>query len=152
MRAWDSTSWGALCARRKRCGRSVHPAGGPLPGRVSKGKDVRTAPSPLKVEEVWVEKRRYVLCCLNEDQEARYDEKWVLRTNTTLEAAEVALKYKQLWRVEQLFRMTKSLLATRPIFHKCDETIRGHVFCSFLSLILRKELQDRLQLMPLRLR
>lgn len=29
-------------------------------------------------------------------QEARYDGKWVLRTNTTLEAAEVALKYKQL--------------------------------------------------------
>ena len=33
---------------------------------------------------------------------------------------------------------------TRPIFHKCDETIRGHVFCSFLALLLRKELEDRL--------
>ena len=39
----------------------------------------------------------------------------------------------------------KSLLETRPIFHKCDDTIRGHVFCSFLALILRKELQDRLE-------
>lgn len=29
-------------------------------------------------------------------------------------------------------------------FHKCDETIRGQVFCSFLALMLRKELQDRL--------
>ena len=36
------------------------------------------------------------------------------------------------------------LLATRPIFHKCDATIRGHVFCSFLALVLRKELMDRL--------
>ena len=27
----------------------------------------------------------------------------------------------------------KHLLATRPIFHKLDETIRGHVFCSFLA-------------------
>jgi transposase len=26
----------------------------------------------------------------------------------------------------------KSLLETRPVYHKCDETIRGHVFCSFL--------------------
>jgi transposase len=77
--------------------------------------------------------------------ETRFDGKWVLRTNTELPAAEVALKYKQLWMVEQLFRTTKSLLATRPIFHKCDETIRGHVFCSFLALVLRKELQDRLQ-------
>jgi hypothetical protein len=32
-----------------------------------------------------------------------------------------------------------------PIFHRCDETIRGHVFCSFLALILRKDLQARLE-------
>ena len=69
----------------------------------------------------------------------------MLRTNTVLDADEVALKYKQLWMVEQLFRSTKSLLDTRPIFHKRDETIRGHVFCSFLALILRKALQERLQ-------
>ncbi len=76
--------------------------------------------------------------------EARYDGKWVLRTNTTLSAEEVALKYKQLWQVEALFRTTKSLLQTRPIFHQRDATIRGHVFCSFLALILRKALLDRL--------
>jgi transposase len=153
-------------------------------------------PSPLKVKEVVVEGRRYVVC-LNEEearkdahdreaivaslrerlkqgdkslvgnrgfrrylkqrrakfevdeakikQEARYDGKWVLRTNTDLAAAEVALKYKQLWMVEHVFRSTKSLLETRPIWHRCDEAIRGHVFCSFLALVLRKELQDRLE-------
>jgi hypothetical protein len=152
-------------------------------------------PSPLKVKEVWVEDRRYVVC-LNEEQarkdahdrqailsaldqalrrgdkslvgnkgyrrylkaagsrfeidlakaeaEARYDGKWVLRTNTDLEAEEVALKYKQLWMVEALFRSVKSVLATRPVYHKRDETIRGHVFCSFLALLLRKELHDRM--------
>jgi hypothetical protein len=31
-----------------------------------------------------------------------------------------------------------------PVFHKCDETIRGHVFCSFLALVLKKELNRRL--------
>jgi transposase len=154
------------------------------------------APAPLKVKEVWVEERRYVVC-LNEEQaekdrqeqeaiaaalrdalqqgdkslvgnkgyrrflrttgerfrldedklteEARYDGKWLLRTNTELAAGEVALKYKQLWMVEDIFRSMKSLLETRPVYHKCDETIRGHVFCSFLALILRKELQDRLE-------
>jgi DDE family transposase len=154
-------------------------------------------PSPLKVKEVWVEDRRYVVC-LNEDEarkdaadreaivaalreqlrsgdkslvgnkgyrrylgatgpehfrideakvaeEARYDGKWVLRTNTELDSAEVALQYKQLWMVEQWFRSCKSLLQTRPIFHKRDETIRGHVFCSFLALVLRQELQTRLE-------
>jgi len=77
-------------------------------------------------------------------EEARYDGKWVLTTNTDLPAREVALKYKQLWLVEEGFRSMKSLLDTRPIYHKRDETIRGQVFCSFLALLLRKELEDRL--------
>lgn len=154
-------------------------------------------PSPLKVKEVRVEGRRYILC-LNDDEarkdaadreaivgslreqlrrgdkslvgnkgyrrylngggpdhfeidearvaeDARYDGKWVLRTNTGLDAAEVALQYKQLILVEQWFRSCKTLLQTRPIYHRCDETIRGHVFCSFLALVLRQELQSRLE-------
>ena len=76
--------------------------------------------------------------------EARYDGKWVLRTDTDLGAAEVALKYKELWRVEQLFRSVKSVLQTRPVYHKCDETIRGHVFASFLALVLLKDLCEKL--------
>jgi hypothetical protein len=76
--------------------------------------------------------------------DARFDGKWVLRTNTPLSAADVALKYKQLWQVEAVFRTTKSLLDTRPIFHRRDATIRGHIFCSFLALTLRAELAARL--------
>jgi hypothetical protein len=85
---------------------------------------------------------------INEEKvksEARFDGKWVLRTNTDLPCDQVALKYKQLWQVERIFRDTKSLLETRPIFHRCDETIRGHVFCSFLALVLRKELDRCLE-------
>ena len=77
--------------------------------------------------------------------DARYDGKWVLRTNTDLDADAVALQFKRLWMVEHWFRSCKSLLQTRPIYHKCDETIRGHVFCSFLALVLRQELQSRLE-------
>ena len=76
--------------------------------------------------------------------EARYDGKWVLRTNMELPAEEIALKYKQLWMVEDIFRTMKSVLDTRPIYHTCTETIRGHVFCSFLALCLRKNLTERL--------
>ena len=78
-------------------------------------------------------------------EEARYDGKWVLTTNGDRAAAEVALQYKRLWMVEDMFRTMKSLLETRPIFHKCDETIRGHVFCSFLALVLRVQLQEMLE-------
>ena len=76
--------------------------------------------------------------------DVRYDGKWVLTTDTHLPAVEVALKYKQLLMVERIFRDMKSVLQTRPIFHRRDETIRGHVFCSFLALVLRKELEQAL--------
>jgi len=153
-------------------------------------------PSPLKVKEVLVDDRRYILC-LNErqarkdaadrqsiidalsekiksnpkslvgnkgyrkylsldrdtvslnqekvEEEKRFDGKWVLKTNTALTAEQVALKYKELWQVEQVFRDMKSVLDTRPIFHQRDETIKGHVFCSFLALTLIKELYRRLE-------
>ena len=78
-------------------------------------------------------------------QEARFDGKWVITTNTRLSAEQVALKYKELWQVEQLFRDTKSLLETRPVFHQRNDTIRGHVFCSFLALVLKKELFRRME-------
>jgi hypothetical protein len=153
-------------------------------------------PSPLKVKEVMIEQRRYIVC-LNERQarkdaadrqailealqekirrnpkslvgnkgyrkdlsmdresvsinrkkileEERFDGKWVLKTNTGLSAQQVALKYKELWQVEQVFREMKSILDTRPIYRQRDETIRGHVFCSFLALVLRKQLDRRLE-------
>ncbi len=78
-------------------------------------------------------------------QDARFDGVWVLRTNTDLETEVVALSYKNLWMVEDMIRTTKSILETRPIYHKCDETIRGHVFCSFLALVLKTELEHRLR-------
>ncbi len=79
------------------------------------------------------------------EREARFDGKWVLRTSLDIPAEEVALKYKQLWMVERMFRSVKSLLETRPVYHKSDEAIRGHVFCSFQALMLRKELHQRLE-------
>jgi transposase len=77
--------------------------------------------------------------------DARFDGKWVLQTDTELPAEEVALRYKDLLLVEDTFRTMKSILETRPIYHKCDDTIRGHVFCSFLALVLQRELQSRLE-------
>jgi transposase len=154
-------------------------------------------PSPLKVKEVTIGDRRYVVC-LNEEQrrkdqadrqaivehlreqlkrgdkdlignkgyrkylrvgsqehftidedkikeEARYDGQWVLQTNLADEPKLIALAYKELWMVEDMFRTMKSILETRPIYHKRDETIRGHVFCSFLALLLRRALEQRLE-------
>lgn len=156
-------------------------------------------PSPLKIKEVRIADRRYIVCC-NEEQvrkdradreaivgalrdrlkrgdkslignkgyrkflktagkrfeideekvcrEARFDGLWVLQSDAELTAADTALKYKELWMVESMFRALKSVLETRPVYHQCDETICGHVFCSFLALVLLKELQGRMKSRP----
>jgi hypothetical protein len=77
-------------------------------------------------------------------EDNKFDGIFVLRTNTDLDPLAAMLCYKQLWTVEQTFRTAKHLLSTRPIFHKLDATIRGHVFCSFLALVLKKALEDRI--------
>jgi len=78
------------------------------------------------------------------EADACFDGLFVLRTNTKIAALQVVLRYRNLLAVEDAFKTAKALLATRPIFHKTDAGIRGHVFCTFLALVLRKELIDRL--------
>jgi hypothetical protein len=77
-------------------------------------------------------------------EDAKLDGLYVLRTNSKLDTLSVALAYRELWRVEQIFRTAKAILETRPIYHQCDAAIAGHLFCSFLALVLRKELDERL--------
>jgi hypothetical protein len=77
-------------------------------------------------------------------EDARFDGVYVLRTNSRLPTLAVALAYRQLWQVEAIFRTAKSILETRPIYHQTDAAIAGHLFCSFLALLLRKELDERL--------
>lgn len=77
--------------------------------------------------------------------EARFDGIFVLRVpcQARITPLQAVLRYRDLLQVEELFRSAKSLLKTRPVYHSSDAAIRGHVFCSFLALILRKELQAR---------
>jgi hypothetical protein len=73
---------------------------------------------------------------------ARFDGIFVLRTNARLTPLQAVLRYRDLLRVEDLFRRAKAVMRTRPIFHSDDAAIRGHVFCSFLALLLQKRLDD----------
>jgi transposase len=74
-------------------------------------------------------------------EEARYDGKWVLRTNTNLRGFEVALAYKSLWQVERAFRQLKSGLEIRPVFLRLEDHVRGHILVCFLALVMEAALQ-----------
>ena len=75
--------------------------------------------------------------------EARFDGIFVLRSNARITPLQAVLRYRDLIQVEDLFRTAKALMRTRPIYHSSDAAIRGHVFCSFLALVLRKDLDER---------
>lgn len=78
-------------------------------------------------------------------QESRYDGKYVLRTNTSLTPAEVALSYKSLWQIERAFRELKSGLDLRPVYHWTDKRVRGHIMVCFLALVLESALCRKLK-------
>jgi hypothetical protein len=109
---------------------------------VRQGEKVRQQVPPLPQSG---RKRHFVIDEKQIKAEERYDGIWVLRTNTVYNTETVAHVYKALWTVEDIFRTSKSILETRPIYHKRDETIRGHVFCSFLALVLKQELESRMK-------
>lgn len=58
-----------------------------------------------------------------------------------LSNTQVIERYHDLWRIEQSFRMSKSDLQTRPIFHRKQDTIRSHVLICFVSLMMEKYLE-----------
>ena len=69
--------------------------------------------------------------------EEHLDGKYLLSTSDdTLSAEDVALGYKQLMEVERAFRMLKTTLELRPLYHRKDERIKAHVLLCFLSLFL----------------
>lgn len=79
-------------------------------------------------------------------EEARYDGKYLLRTNNiSMKPQEIARAYKSLWQVEQAFRELKSGLDLRPVYHWTPERIRGHVMVCFLALVLEMALRKRLK-------
>jgi hypothetical protein len=78
------------------------------------------------------------------EADAQFDGLFVLRTNMQVAATAVVLHYHNLPTMEQSFLASKALFATRPVFHRTDAAIRGHIFCTFLALVLREELLDRL--------
>ena len=88
------------------------------------------------------EKRAFEIDAGKLAEEARFDGVFVLRTNAKVTPLQAVLRYRDLLQVEELFRRTKAIMRTRPIFHSSDAAIRGHVFCSFLALAMQKHLEE----------
>ena len=62
-------------------------------------------------------------------------------TNTKLNGEQVIDSYNNLWKIEKAFRISKTDLKIRPIYHRIRERIEAHICISFVSYVLFKDLE-----------
>ena len=65
-------------------------------------------------------------------------------TNTELSGQLVVENYKNLWHIEKAFRMSKTDLRIRPIYHRLRHRIEAHICISFTAYSIYKELERQL--------
>jgi len=77
------------------------------------------------------------------------DEKWDgfygIQTSTELSVNEILKAYHSLWRIEESFRILKTTLETRPMFHWTEKRIKGHLVSSFISFLLERTLEIKIK-------
>ena len=79
---------------------------------------------------------------LNQDQ--KWDGLKGYVTNTKMTQNQVVENYRHLWQIEKAFRMSKTDLEVRPIYHQKSKRIESHLIISFCSYKLYKELERQL--------
>jgi transposase len=90
----------------------------------------------------------FVAVSLNDD-EIKSDELWDglkgYTTNTKLKADKIIKNYSHLWQIEKAFRISKTDLRIRPIFHYRKSRIAAHICISFVAYTILKELERLLE-------
>ena len=65
-------------------------------------------------------------------------------TNTELSAKDIIENYNQLWQIEKAFRISKTDLKIRPIYHRIRSRIEAHICIAFVAYTIYKEVEKRL--------
>jgi transposase len=66
-------------------------------------------------------------------------------TNTSLRSKQIIENYKHLWQIEKAFRISKTDLQIRPIYHRLKHRIEGHICIAFTAYAIYKELEKTLK-------
>jgi transposase len=68
-------------------------------------------------------------------------------TNSTLDTKDILENYNQLWQIEKAFRVAKTDLKVRPIYHRLPKRIEAHICLTFVAYKIYKELERQLELL-----
>ena len=78
-------------------------------------------------------------------EKLQQDQKWDgmkgYLTNTELSSSDVVDNYNNLWKIEKAFRISKTDLKIRPVYHRLKERIQAHICISFMAYLVYKELE-----------
>jgi transposase len=94
----------------------------------------------LKLEgeiKITIDKAKYL-------DDAKWDGLKEYITNTRLSKDEIIENYKQLWKIEKAFRISKTDLRIRPIYHRLKHRIEAHICIAFCAYKIYKELERQL--------
>jgi transposase len=78
------------------------------------------------------------------DEDQKWDGLKGYVTNTNLPIENVLENYKELWKIEKAFRISKTDLRIRPIYHRKERRIEAHLCISFTAYKIYKELERQL--------
>lgn len=96
----------------------------------------------LKLEgdvNISIDKQKYF-------DDAKWDGLKGYTTNTKLSTDDIINNYKHLWHIEKAFRISKTDLRIRPIYHRLKHRIEAHICISFCSYKIYKELERQLNI------
>lgn len=79
------------------------------------------------------------------EEDAKWDGLKGYLTNSNLPKERILENYKQLWQIEKAFRVAKTDLKIRPIFHYKKERIEAHICLNFVAYKIYKELERQLK-------
>lgn len=84
-----------------------------------------------------------------DEEKIKEDEKWDglkgYLTNTLMTGPAIIENYKHLWQIEKAFRISKTDLKVRPIFHHQRKRIEAHICIAFVAYTIYKELERLLE-------
>jgi transposase len=88
------------------------------------------------------DKPQYALAEGKIEQDAKFDGYYAIQTSEkTMSAMDVTDAYRTLWKIEESFRIMKSTLEIRPVYHSNRERIKGHFVVCFLAFLMERKME-----------
>lgn len=113
--------------------------------------DASSIPAAMKrggrkyLKPLQAQKTQWVLDEEAVSADARFDGYYAIQTSESLKPLEILEAYHGLWKIEESFRIMKSTLEVRPVFHWTESRIKGHFMVCFLAFLMERTLEFKLR-------